>query len=106
LIESGVSQGVLSNSNDSILLFSEDEYSIRIFPNPNNGQFQVEFIGYDNELSKGMITLLSSMGQVITKLTSLNQINHIDLRNVPTGTYILQILIDDKLLIHKVTVEK
>jgi len=94
-----------SNTNKTELLIEEN--SITVYPNPTNtGQFQVELKGYDDLLSKGMMTIYSSQGQAVFKISSLQTINNVNLNNQPIGTYVIHITIGGKLETHKVVVER
>jgi len=95
-----------SNAKDFDVILSTSENSIKIYPNPNNGQFQIEMNGFDDVLTKGMITIFSVKGQVVLKSSSLQEINSFNISNQPNGTYILQINIDGKTFTHKVIISK
>ncbi len=89
---------------EQILLTNKN--SIKIFPNPNKGQFQIEMTGFDDVLNKGVISIFSSLGRVVLKLSSLQQLNSINLSSQPNGTYVLQININGKAFTHKVVISK
>ena len=92
--------------NDVDLIFQTDDNSIKIYPNPNNGQFQVELTGFDDVLNKGTITIFSARGLVVFKASALQPINPVHLNHQPNGTYVLQISVGDQIFIHKVVVDK
>jgi len=89
---------------DTILLTEEN--SIRMFPNPNGGQFQIEMTGLDDVLTKGTISIFSAQGLLVLKKISMQKINTFNLSNQPNGTYVLQINISGKTLTHKVVISK
>ena len=95
-----------AKQNDFDVILSTDENSIKVYPNPNSGQFQIEMTGYDDVLNEGLITIFSAQGRVVLKLNSLQPINSINLNNQPGGTYVLQINIDGKTFNHKMIIEK
>ena len=97
--------GVNTTQNVDTIL-QTDENSIKIYPNPNNGQFQVEMTGFDEALSTGMITVFSAQGQAVLKSSSLKPINSINLNSLPNGTYVLKINIGEKTFHHKIIVNK
>jgi len=92
--------------NDFETILSSDEKSIKIYPNPNNGQFQIEMTGFDEVLPAGSISIFSARGQMVLKLSALQQLNFIHLNNHPSGTYVLQINVDGKIYTHKVIISK
>jgi len=87
-------------------ILSTEENSIRIFPNPNNGQFQIEMTGFDDVLTKGAITIFSARGQAVFKSLSLQPLSTVNINNQPNGTYVLQINIDSKIFTHKLIISK
>jgi len=95
-----------AKQNDFDVILSTDENSIKVYPNPNSGQFQVEMTGYGDVLSEGLITIFSAQGRVVLKINSLQPINSINLGNQSGGTYVLQINIDGKTFNHKMIIEK
>lgn len=61
--------------------------NVKVYPNPNNGRFVVEF----NEIDKiEQLTVINVMGQVVHSQTVENKITEIDLRLQPAGVYTLQ----------------
>jgi len=96
---------VPSSADETVLLLTE-ENSITVYPNPTNGQFQVELKGYDDVLSKGIMTIYSSQGKVVLKMSSLQQINSVNLNNQNNGSYVIHIHIDGDLVTHKLIIER
>ena len=94
----------LKQNFETILLTEEN--SIRIFPNPNGGQFQIEMIGFDDVLAKGTVSIFSARGLPVLKKTTLQKLNTFNLNNQPNGTYVLQINLDGKIFTHKVIISK
>ena len=94
----------LKQNFETILLTEEN--SIRIFPNPNGGQFQIEMTGFDDVLAKGTVSIFSSRGLPVLKIITLQKINTFNLNNQPNGTYVLQINLDGKIFTHKVIISK
>ena len=79
--------------------------SISIYPNPSTGMFTVSFGG--TEKVRLMVTNLlgQTIGNAINVAPGFNSCN-IDLRNQPSGVYLLQISSGDKTVTKRLVVEK
>ena len=64
----------------------EDDLSngVKLFPNPTNGSFQIEFIG-NSEFEN--LRVFDNLGRLIYQTSVRNQSTVIDLQNEPSGTY-------------------
>ena len=102
----GGTEVVDAKQNDFETILMTGENSIKIYPNPNSGQFQIEMTGFDEALDKGTISIFSARGQMVLKLSSLQQLNSFNLSNQPNGTYVLQINVDSKTYTHKFIIFK
>ena len=87
-------------------LMTLDENSIKVYPNPTNGQFFVEIDGSQEMLGKVKIAITSSQGRHVLILNSIQPINYINLGNQPSGTYILLITAGKDVFTRKVIVNK
>ncbi|MFH1322133.1 MAG: PKD domain-containing protein [Bacteroidota bacterium] len=81
------------------------DIAIDIYPNPNNGNFNLIMTGISEK--NGVITILNTLGQVILTddLPGLNSmsgriIKEVTLPGIPTGIYIIELSAGNK-LIHK-----
>lgn len=84
---------------DDLTIYNEDP-TISIYPNPNTGQFDIDFLGnpYDGE-----IYVMNFQGQQVEKLNTMNQeIVKIDLSNLPDGVFIVIIVGNDKVITEKI----
>ena len=81
------------------------EGSVKIYPNPTSGFFQVELAGYGDVLSEGTLSIYSMQGSLVARFNRLQQINSVDLTHLPGGTYLLHIVIDGKTLTYRVVKE-
>ena len=81
----------------------ENVKRLNIYPNPSSGLFTMEWLL--DKTSWVNIQVKNGMGQIVYKnlplvlATSTTEL--IDLSNQPSGLYILEVLIDDKLIIRK-----
>ncbi|MBL1278875.1 MAG: T9SS type A sorting domain-containing protein [Fluviicola sp.] len=88
------SDTLYSNANvcpNCVLLtssLSENELStVKIYPNPSNGTFQIEFQSNDEK----NIRIYNSNGNMIHSIKSTKFIDEIDLLNIAKGVYFIQI---------------
>ena len=99
-------EDVVAKPNDFDVILMTEGNSIKVYPNPTDGQFQVELNGYEDDLSKGVISLYSSQGRLVVKLSKLQQLNSMNLSNQANGTYVLKINIGGKAFTHKIVLDK
>jgi hypothetical protein len=72
--------GIISNSSD---------YTIKVYPNPTNGDFTIDVKGYEGEFEA---ELFDVTGRFLTKGTQ----KQMSLNNYPDGLYFLRVYFDDK----------
>ncbi len=81
--------------------------SINILPNPNNGNFKIEFVLSQTKNIK--LAIIDITGQVVKEISydnlSNTSLQQIDISNNPAGLYILRIIIDNNIIIKKVVVK-
>jgi hypothetical protein len=109
--EANVNEFTAISASDAFVLklkYNDEETSISslgpnesfsIYPNPNNGQFQIDF--NDSEIKS--FELFNIQGKIIKKV-SVSDIKPIDL-NLKPGIYFLQIKTDKKSVVKKLVVE-
>ena len=74
------------------------ELDVRLYPNPTNDILNIDFNG-----SLDQLLLLSLDGKIILNETNLNDgLNQLSLSDLPSGTYLIQIIKDDQVLVKKV----
>ncbi|MCK4661306.1 MAG: endonuclease [Bacteroidales bacterium] len=86
----------------------EDIYSnniFKIYPNPNNGNFYIDFLK-ENDLIIKNIKIINSLGQLIySKDVNTNESNDkIHIQNIPTGIYLIKFVTNKYIFIKKVMV--
>jgi hypothetical protein len=84
-----------------------DMMSINVYPNPNNGEFSVEFIGMSREVE---ISVIDFAGRLILEdkildITAEKMEKQFDLSNYERGVYFLRITHGDKVSYKKVVVQ-
>ncbi len=71
---------------------NELENYVNVYPNPTNGNFEINI---SKEINSGFISIEDLNGKIIQRINSLNQgSNSIDIANTMNGIYILRIKID------------
>jgi hypothetical protein len=91
-------------SNDR-LLDSLDNFNVRVFPNPTQGELLIEITGTSpNEFTKqgNTIKLLNYNGQLIYDINQVTSYNTVDLTPLIKGTYILVLYINGKTKPYKI----
>jgi hypothetical protein len=68
---------------------------ITIYPNPTQGELQIEMSGYEDVTVSGLY-LYTLSGTLLKKLNQITNSLILDLSNYPPGTYLLNIILDDK----------
>ena len=71
------------------LLANQTLPSVRVYPNPNQGLFTIDFGNYPQQ--EATIELLNALGQVVYQTTRTGQLQTIEQTALPTGVYILRI---------------
>jgi hypothetical protein len=71
------------------------KYGLKVFPNPTEGKLNLVIENNTNNL-KGEIRLYQQTGSLLLSQKSISSSNLIDLSNKPSGTYILELLIENK----------
>ncbi|MDI9312043.1 MAG: endonuclease [Limnohabitans sp.] len=78
-----------------------NENSFKIFPNPSNGNFKIEFSELNEDYS---IEVLTSLGQRVFEKINLNN-REVNINNLSKGIYLVKITKDSNTVFKKVIVE-
>jgi PKD repeat protein len=84
------------------IMEDKNEFSANIFPNPTNGYFTIELIGYSNQTN---IEIYNTSGGVVFQHTTNERINNIDLNGVSAGFYFVKIISDKNVEIKKLIIQ-
>ncbi len=68
---------------------TKHKFSLKLYPNPNQGQFTLELTSLDQE-SK-YVTIYNSLGEVVYNESTSNKSISIDLQQKPSGVYFLSV---------------
>jgi len=72
-----------------------DNVAVTIYPNPNNGAFEVK-VGHLSEETVVDIFLYTLCGEIVNKQKHASETTTIDINDHKPGTYILTVIIDGK----------
>lgn len=59
-----------------------------VYPNPSTGKFQMTF----TETTDRQINIINALGENIRKETTSSNMTHIDISNLPSGKYLIQVI--------------
>jgi hypothetical protein len=99
-----VSNDSVNNEIFSVSTKGENELNskIQIYPNPNNGKFIVYISNSDRAKA---IYILDNLGKQINTRTSLRNENHFDKSNLNSGVYIIEVVLEDKVVRNKIVIK-
>ena len=99
---------IRGNASGGVELFFGENFNINekiyekeniiIMPNPNNGRFSIQ----NTDSKHYMLTIYSSLGQIISSQDIINTITNIDLTQEKKGLYIIEIKNSDYKLVKRV----
>jgi len=100
--------GIYNEQIAGINTLNEIDCTLKIFPNPNNGFFEINF--KTKEKSNLIIGIYNSIGQCVFKNYFQNNQDEfsreIDLRNLPEGLYHISIVIGNKTISKEISIIK
>nr|WP_294926804.1 3-coathanger stack domain-containing protein [uncultured Flavobacterium sp.] len=78
------------SSNEEVIISEHPENRLKLYPNPNDGMFTIDF-GFDNkkEISIGIYDI---MGKQIYHSVAKNSTVDVSLPNIPSGVYIIKLI--------------
>ena len=103
-LSSSPSNAAPNNENEVKVDFST-ELSVKIYPNPTQGDLKIEITGGNNESlinPSNCIKVWDMVGRMIINLKSLSELNSIDLTPYCNGAYVMHITINGKTKDYKI----
>ena len=99
----GMEMGVVPilTSVDNI---SNDNGSIKVYPNPNNGKFSVEITNYESGITN-VLDIYNMLGEKVYSKTLNGSINHVIMNDQPRGIYMYRALGKDGALVSSGKIE-
>ncbi|MEI6765077.1 MAG: FISUMP domain-containing protein [Bacteroidota bacterium] len=94
----GLSVRCLCDTLASSLNENKKNEGIQLFPNPASDIVNVAM----GDIKEAMIIFYNSIGQIVLKATCSNQINVIDIRDLPPDLYLIQMATENKVLTQKI----
>lgn len=68
---------------------------IKLYPNPNNGEFIIDLSAFDDQIKQ--IQILDLNGRLIEQMETIKKEEKINLTNISTGVYHIEILVGNRL---------
>jgi autotransporter-associated beta strand protein len=98
--------GKFKYSKIAVVDFLNDEYDLRIYPNPTNAIITIEFLEQLSPQST-LVSLTNVYGQQLSlnQIISKNQIK-VDLSSLPSGIYFIGITLGEKTIARKIVLQK
>ncbi|MDZ7741436.1 MAG: T9SS type A sorting domain-containing protein [Bacteroidota bacterium] len=85
---------------------NKEVQNIKLFPNPTNGKFTLEFLNLEYREAEVQVFDLGGKLVDVLKSKNSNATLSIDIQGQPEGVYYLNIKVDDKIYIDKISVVK
>lgn len=84
------------------LVSSIESFDIKsdIYPNPNAGALNI------NKVKGANIQIINQLGQVVYTMNNAENVNRIDISNLPNGTYFIKIILDKEVSTKKIVLNK
>ncbi|BDS12938.1 T9SS type A sorting domain-containing protein [Aureispira anguillae] len=82
----------------------ETAYS-KVFPNPNDGTFTIELMGYQTEVSLSLYNVVGKLVEQRIVSNPFNTVEQFNIKKMPAGVYLMKVVSDEKETTHKIIVE-
>ena len=94
-----------ANSENEVKVDLSTELSVKIYPNPTQGDLKIEITGGNCESlnnTSNCIKVWDMVGKMIINLKSISEMNSVDLTSCSKGAYIMHITINGKTKDYKI----
>lgn len=76
--------------NNSLIKHENDDYTVAMYPNPSDGQFEIA-LHHERSNINMSVEVVNLQGQVVYQSSIKNGVNYIDLGNVDSGVYFVNV---------------
>jgi len=93
-------------SENTLEEFKQSETSMFIYPNPNDGRFTISVEGQLSEQARIMV--YNNVGKLVYNsrfTSSVNSKQQLNLSDLPTGLYFVNVLSESKMITRKIIIE-
>ncbi|HSH53044.1 MAG TPA: T9SS type A sorting domain-containing protein, partial [Bacteroidales bacterium] len=97
---------VVSSNSDHLEETIQEQTEIKIYPNPNQGEFAIEIVSDKTQFKKYFYKVLDVTGSLIDEGTLQSNLTQIKLKNSSAGIYFLQIISADQSKTYKIFIKK
>jgi hypothetical protein len=102
-VKASILEDVDINMNSSAEIINENKVSntnlsVSVYPNPTNGEFNVQINNADNSV----IEVINALGKTVLKLNANGNVTNIDLTNQPKGVYFVKVVSGDLMEVKRV----
>ena len=87
----------LSNENNT----ATAELNVSLFPNPNNGQFQIDL----GKETSATVSLFSTTGALVHQQRLKQRFNELEVSQLPSGLYLVQVEAEGLVVFERMIVE-
>ena len=95
----GGSASIAANSSKVI---AEEIYEVEIFPNPNNGLFNIR-----TDMEMFNVEIMNAEGKTVYRMDRVtDQFMEISLDNMTNGMYLVRLISDDAVITKRVTIQR
>ena len=92
----------LPEPEPDVSCFDAENHDLRIYPNPSDGKYFVEFNGTDDNLVK----VFDMCGKEVTEITSVGTNTVVDLTRCPAGIYVVRVICNGNKVVTKRIIKK
>jgi len=97
---------VVTSNTDHLKEIIQEQTEIKIYPNPNQGEFAIEIVSDKTQLKKYFYKVLDVTGSLIDEGTLQSNLTQIKLKNNHAGIYFLQIISAEQSKTYKILIKR
>ncbi|MGC9374521.1 MAG: T9SS type A sorting domain-containing protein [Bacteroidales bacterium] len=97
---------VVTSNTEHLKEIIQEQTEIKIYPNPNQGEFAIEIVSDKTQFKKYFYKVLDVTGSLIDEGTLQSNLTQIKLKNNHAGIYFLQIISAEQSKTYKILIKK